>query len=90
MEPHQRDERCKEIFSLLSQYLDLELPPDACQEIETHLSGCAPCIEFAESLRKTVDLCKRYRPDEIPAPLSEETRHKLMGAYRRMLAAREK
>ena len=41
MESHERTERCQEIFSLLSEYLNLELPPDACQEIETHLAGCA-------------------------------------------------
>ena len=56
MELHERTEKCKEVFSLLSEYLNLELPPDACQEIEAHLAGCPPCIEFAESLRKTVDL----------------------------------
>lgn len=58
MEPHDRTEKCKEVFSLLSEYLNLELPTDACQEIETHLAGCPPCIEFAESLRKTVELCR--------------------------------
>ena len=25
---------CKEIFASLSAYLDMELPPDACREIE--------------------------------------------------------
>src|ERR1035438_689353 len=56
MEPDQRTEKCKDIFSLLSDYLNLELPPDACHEIEAHLAGCPPCIEFAESLRKTVEI----------------------------------
>ena len=31
MEPHRTDEKCREIFSLLSEYLNLELPPDACR-----------------------------------------------------------
>lgn len=26
MEAHERSEKCKEVFSLLSEYLDLELP----------------------------------------------------------------
>ena len=42
-------ERCKQIFALLSEYLDLELPPEACSEIELHMTDCAPCIEFSES-----------------------------------------
>jgi hypothetical protein len=89
MEPHQPSEHCKEIFSLLSQYLDLELPSDACQEIETHLHDCAPCIEFAASLRKTVELCRRYQPDEPPQPIGDEARSQLLDAYRNMLAARQ-
>lgn len=85
-EPNQK---CKEIFSLLSEYLDLELPPDACQEMEAHLTGCPPCIEFAESLRKTVDLCHRYQPTELPDPLGQEARAQLLDAYRKMLAGRK-
>ena len=89
MEPHERSEKCREIFSLLSEYLNLELPPGACEEIETHLAGCPPCIEFAESLRKTVQLCRRYQPAELPQPIGEEARAQLLGAYRRMLDARK-
>jgi len=86
---HEHSEKCKEIFALLSDYLNLELPAEACQEIETHLSGCPPCVEFVESLRKTVELCRRYRPSELPAPLSQSAREELVAAYQKMLAARE-
>ena len=88
MPPHERSEKCKEIFSLLSEYLNLELPPDACQETEAHLAGCSPCIEFAESLRKTVELCRRYRPAELPEPLGKGAREELLGAYQKMLSTR--
>jgi RNA polymerase sigma-70 factor (ECF subfamily) len=80
---------CKEVLALISQYLDLELPPEACHEIERHIDGCPPCVEFAESLRKTVDLCHRYEPDEMPAPLSENARSELEAAWRKMLEARK-
>lgn len=79
---------CREIFALLSQYLDLELPPDACEKIEAHIAGCAPCVEFAESLRKTVELCKQYRPAELPAPIGKQARGQLLEAYRRTRPAR--
>jgi RNA polymerase sigma-70 factor (ECF subfamily) len=88
MESHQPSEKCREIFSLLSEYLNLELPPDACREIETHLAGCAPCIEFAESLRKTVEICRRYQPGQLPAPLGDNARAQLLDAYQKMLAVR--
>ncbi len=79
---------CKEVFALLSEYLDLELPPEACQEIERHIAGCSPCEEFVESLRKTVALCRSYQPKEMPAPLSAEARHQLEAAWRNMIASR--
>jgi anti-sigma factor RsiW len=81
-------ENCKEVFATLSEYLDLELPPDACREVEQHLEGCPPCIEFAQSLRKTIDLCHQYEPSELPAPLSQKAREDLQAAWKRMLAAR--
>lgn len=76
------------MFALLSDYLDLELPPEACREIEEHLAGCSPCVEFAESLRKTIEVCHRYRPSELPSPLGEQARQELLAAYQKMLSAR--
>jgi RNA polymerase sigma-70 factor (ECF subfamily) len=85
MESRERMEKCREVFSLLSEYLNLELPPDACQEIEAHIAGCPPCVEFAESLRRTVELCRRYEPAELPKPLGNDAREQLLEAYQRML-----
>ena len=85
MATHVHTDKCKEVFALLSDYLNLELPPDACTEIESHLAGCPPCIEFAESLRRTVELCRHYRP---PEPIGTQAREQLLDAYQKMLAAR--
>ena len=79
---------CREVLELLSDYLSLDLPPDACREIESHLSGCQPCDEFAESLRKTVDLCRQYQPSALPHPISESARAELLAAYQKMLNSR--
>jgi RNA polymerase sigma-70 factor (ECF subfamily) len=81
-------ENCKEVFAMLSQYLDLELPESACREIEQHLAGCAPCEEFVESLRKTVALCKEYEPHTLPPPLSDTARRELEEAWRKIESRR--
>jgi RNA polymerase sigma-70 factor, ECF subfamily len=81
-------ESCKEVFALLSDYLDLDLPVDVCKEIEDHLAGCPRCIEFVESLRKTIALCRNYRRTELPAPVGEQARAQLLAAYTRMLGSR--
>ncbi len=82
-------ENCKEVLALLSDYFDLELPADACEQIEHHLAECSPCEEFADSLRTTVELCRKFRPDEMPQPLSDQARTELEQAWRKMLAERK-
>ncbi|MCL5746150.1 MAG: zf-HC2 domain-containing protein [Acidobacteria bacterium] len=85
---HNHGLECKEIFELLSAYIDAELPEDACAEIQAHIAACEPCVEFVKSLRRTVELCHGYATGEQPAPLSGEARQRLMAAYRAMAAAR--
>ncbi len=85
---HGRESECKRIFALLSEYLDAELPADSCDEIEAHLKDCPPCLEFLESLRKTVELCRGFRPGELPGPLNEAVRRELWERYQRALRAR--
>ncbi len=62
------DQRCKHIFAMLSDYLNAELPAKNCRELERHLKGCAPCIEYLESLKATVETCRQYRVRKVPAP----------------------
>ena len=56
---------CKEIFSSLSLYLDKELDDSLCKEINRHMRKCEPCKAFLNTLRKTVKLCGKFKPEEI-------------------------
>jgi len=85
-EPEKLD--CNTIFALLSEYIDAELPPATCEEISRHIAGCAPCVEFVESLKKSIELCRESSFEERPAPLPEEARAHLREAWNRMIAAR--
>ena len=80
-------QKCHDVFAMLSEYLDRELTPETCAEIEAHLSGCPPCIEFLNSLKRTVRLCHDCGEGEKPRPLTVEERDKLMSAYRGFLSA---
>jgi RNA polymerase sigma-70 factor (ECF subfamily) len=66
--------RCRELVERLSEYLDGELDPGMCAEVEEHLGGCPPCEAFLESLRRTVALLRRM-PDP---PMPEEVRRHLV------------
>jgi anti-sigma factor RsiW len=72
---------CESIFEVLSEYLDGELPDADCAALEQHIRDCAPCVEFVESLRKSIRLGKQFRPREPVPPLSPETKQKLKNAY---------
>jgi len=86
MASHQHDENCKRMFALLSDYLDMELPAKTCEQMEAHVAGCEPCAAFTESLRKTIELCRRYQPQEVPRPIARDARQRLLEAYQKMLA----
>ena len=82
-------ENCKEVFAMLSEFLDLELPADDCERIKEHLAGCPPCVEFIDSLRKSVELCHGYDPGVRPSLLTQEVRAELEKAWREMLRSGE-
>lgn len=84
MPEHEHTDKCREVFALLSRYIDLDLPDDVCREVEQHIAGCSPCVEFTESLRKTVEMCREYEPEDLPRSLGELAKTRLMDAYRRM------
>ncbi|HWR50376.1 MAG TPA: zf-HC2 domain-containing protein [Bryobacteraceae bacterium] len=76
---------CKQMFELLSQYLDRELAPQSCEEIEAHLSHCPPCIEFLESLKRSMCLCRDCTCADAPPPLTEDQKAQLRAAYEKAL-----
>jgi RNA polymerase sigma-70 factor (ECF subfamily) len=80
------DRHCKQIFALLSEYLDGQLPARNCRELEHHLKGCRPCIAYLESLKTTVEACRRYQAGRIPGP-SKQVKAALLTAAQK---AREK
>jgi RNA polymerase sigma-70 factor (ECF subfamily) len=79
---------CKEIFARLSEYLDADMPIEDCDQIQAHIAGCPPCVEFVESLKRSIGLCKECPPETAPTPLNPEVRARLLDAYRKMLDRR--
>jgi RNA polymerase sigma-70 factor (ECF subfamily) len=76
------DRRCKQIFAMLSDFLDGELPPKNCCKLQRHLKGCRPCIAYLESLKTTVEACRRYRAPRAPAP-SKQVKAAVLAAVQR-------
>ena len=78
---------CQEIFAALSEYVDGELTIEMMELIGDHISDCAPCVAFVESLRRSVALCGDFAPNLKPAPLPDDVVSDLKAAYQRALAS---
>ena len=73
---------CRQIFEALSEYIDDDLDPGVCDEIEQHMQGCAPCQAFLNTLQRTVDFCR----DTTVPPLTAQQKADLREMVRRACA----
>jgi len=73
------ERRCKQIFAKLSEFLDGELAAKDCRQLERHLEGCPPCVAYLESLKATVEACRKYQAPKGP-DLSKQVKAALLAA----------
>ncbi len=69
--------RCKRLFAMLSDYLDQEIDPAMCEDVEGHLDGCSPCKAYLASLEETIRRCRRHCTDELKASVRAQVRELL-------------
>jgi RNA polymerase sigma-70 factor, ECF subfamily len=67
--------RCKRLFALLSDYVDQQIDPSLCADVEGHLSGCPPCKAYLASLEETVRRCQRHCTEELKAKVRAQVRN---------------
>lgn len=63
---------CKESIDALLNYLDRDMPAEEVKELEEHLNGCSPCVEFVRQYRQTTTLCKRALAASMPAEVASK------------------
>ncbi len=78
MKPHTHDgSNCRELLERLSLYIDGELDARQRRAIVAHLRRCPCCEEFAESLRRTVQLCHEAGQSRLPAAVRARARARI-------------
>jgi anti-sigma factor RsiW len=82
-------QKCDEIFRLMSEYVDGELPPGTCALVGAHLDSCLPCRSLHDSLRRTVEACREFRSGEAPGSMAAVIQDELRAAFRKAVAARK-
>lgn len=66
---------CAELLGSLSSYIDGDLTPELCQELEKHLDGCEDCRIVLNTTKRTIDLV--HSPVERP-DLPDDVRERLL------------
>ena len=65
---------CEQLLGSLSSYIDGDLSPELCQELEKHLEGCEDCRIVLNTTKRTIDLV--HSPVEKPE-LPDDVRERL-------------
>ena len=63
--------KCDELLAMLNDYVDGDIAPGLCDELEKHLAGCNPCQVVVDNIRKTITLYKEGQPYELPLEFRE-------------------
>lgn len=65
---------CHNLLGNLSDFIDGELAPDLCAQIEEHLKGCENCRVVVNTLKKTVEI---YEDCSSQATLPSDVKERL-------------
>lgn len=68
MSDHVHTVRCQDLLAEVSDYIEGELDPGVCAELEAHLAGCENCRIVVDTTRKTVLVYRRLGPPDILPP----------------------
>lgn len=66
--------RCGSLSVQLSAYLDGDLPPDLCRELEAHMGDCPDCRVVLDTLSRTIQIIRTLGTDPEPLPADVEAR----------------
>ena len=61
--------KCHEYIQGLNEYLDGEVSPELCDEIEKHIGDCENCRIMVDTLKQTVTLCREGKEEKLPKQL---------------------
>jgi len=64
-------QNCQALLGSLSEYIDGELPPELCKEIEKHLESCDNCRIVLNTTRRTIDLVQIPAEENVPDDVRE-------------------
>lgn len=73
-EPAAAGASCPNIVDVFSRYLEDEISPQHCEEMQRHLDNCDHCEQTCDTLRETLSMCQRVPAPAIPAEVQHAVR----------------
>lgn len=70
--PHLHDHgECQRYLSSLTDYVDGDLDPELCHELEAHMAACENCRIVVDTLTKTISLYRQLPAPDLPNAVKE-------------------
>jgi anti-sigma factor RsiW len=70
-------DRCRSLLEQLSKYIDGDLTPAQRRALAAHLRRCPCCQTMADSLKHTVDTCRKAGAARLPADVRLRARARI-------------
>jgi anti-sigma factor RsiW len=70
-------DRCRSLLEQLSKYIDNDLTAAQHRSLNAHLRRCPCCQTMADSLRHTVDTCRKAGTARLPADVRLRARARI-------------
>jgi anti-sigma factor (TIGR02949 family) len=70
-------DHCHDYLQQISEYIDGELDPELCKQLEEHMEGCTNCTVVVNTLKRTIEL---YQDEENGQALPAEAKKRLFSA----------
>jgi RNA polymerase sigma-70 factor (ECF subfamily) len=65
---------CPNTIRLLSRYLEDDLDPTVCENLEAHIQRCRGCGEECDGLRQALISCRSWRQEKLPPGVQRAVR----------------
>jgi RNA polymerase sigma-70 factor (ECF subfamily) len=75
--------KCPELLRALNEYIEGEIDPAVCEELEKHLAGCNPCKVVIDNIRKTISLYKNDKVYELPLDFKQRLHQALKDKWKK-------
>ena len=71
------EDRCRRLLEQLSRYIDDELTATERRAVAAHLRRCPCCQTMADSLKHTVEVCRKAGGARLPSDVTSRARARI-------------